>query len=172
MSRLIRDPLLHFLLGGVLLFVLYGFVGEGSEPPDRIVVGGPEVERLATTFARTWMRPPTRSELDGLIDDFITEEILYRQALEIGLDQNDLVIRRRLRQKMEFLAQDLARSEANDDELREFLAAHAETFLKPDLWSFQQVIASKSRSMYPSLCLCFCCHSSPCFGGSRFASQR
>jgi hypothetical protein len=145
MSRLLRDPLVHFLLGGALLFGLYGLVGDGPESRDRVVVGEAEVERLATTFARTWMRPPTRAELDGLIDDFITEEILYREALELGLDRNDLVIRRRLRQKMEFLAQDLSDPTADDAALQAFLAENPERFREPERWSFRQLFFDPER---------------------------
>ena len=145
MGRLLRDPLVHFLLGGALLFGLYGLVGEEADRPDRVVVSEIEIERLASTFARTWMRPPTQGELDGLIDDFVTEEILYREALELGLDRNDLVIRRRLRQKMEFLAQDLAAPNADDAALQAYLAANPERFLEPERWSFRQVFLDPGR---------------------------
>ena len=145
MSRLLRDPLFHFLLGGALLFALYAQVGRGPERRDRLIVGEAEVERLATTFGRTWMRPPTRSELDGLIEDFITEEVLYREALEIGLDRNDLVIRRRLRQKMEFLAQDLTDPTAEDEQLQSYLGEHTERFREPERWSFRQVFFDPDR---------------------------
>lgn len=145
MGRLLRDPLVHFLLSGLLLFGLYAQVGDGPERRDRVVVGEAEVERLATTFARTWMRPPTRAELDGLIDDFITEEILYREALELGLDRNDLVIRRRLRQKMEFLAQDLSNPTADDAALEAFLAEHPDRFREPERWSFRQAFFDPDR---------------------------
>jgi len=145
MSRLLRDPLVHFLLGGALLFALYAQVGDGPERRDRVVIGEAEVERLATTFARTWMRPPTRAELDGLIDDFITEEILYREALELGLDRNDLVIRRRLRQKMEFLAQDLSDPTADDAALGVFLTENPDRFREPERWSFRQIFFDPER---------------------------
>jgi len=145
MSRLFRDPLVHFLLGGVLLFALYARVGAGPERRDRVVVGEAEIERLVSTFARTWMRPPTRGELDGLIDDFVTEEILYREALELGLDRNDLVIRRRLRQKMEFLAQDLTDPTADDEQLRSYLADNPERFSEPERWSFRQIFLDPQR---------------------------
>ncbi|MGI9430817.1 MAG: peptidyl-prolyl cis-trans isomerase [Myxococcota bacterium] len=145
MSRLLRDPLVHFLLGGALLFGLYAQVGDAPDRRDRVIIGEAEVERLATTFARTWMRPPTRAELDGLIDDFITEEILYREALELGLDRNDLVIRRRLRQKMEFLAQDLSNPTADDTALQAFLAENPDRFREPERWSFRQAFFDPER---------------------------
>jgi hypothetical protein len=67
------------------------------------------VENLSELFKQTWRRPPTQAELDGLIEDHIKEEILYREALALGLDRDDIVIRRRMRQKMEFLSEDVAR---------------------------------------------------------------
>ena len=110
MRRLLREPLLHFLVGGALIFVLYRSVADDPAfVPDRIVIGEERVASLAATFQRTWLRPPTRLELDGLVQEFVDEEILYREGLALGLDRDDLVIRRRLRQKMEFLHLDHAR---------------------------------------------------------------
>ncbi len=144
--KLLRDPLTHFLLGGALLFALYAALGEGQDAPDRVVVSETTVQMLSQTFERTRMRPPTPSELRGLVDDFVTEEILYRQALELGLDQNDLVIRRRLRQKMEFLTEDLALVEPADDEaLGAYLAEHAADYEEPPTVSFRQVYLDPSR---------------------------
>ncbi len=104
MRGLLREPLVHFLLGGAVLFLVYGWVaGPESERPGRIVVSEQRVDMLGRSFERTWMRSPTESELQGLIDDYVTEEVLYREALALGLDRDDLVVRRRMRQKMEFL---------------------------------------------------------------------
>ncbi len=141
MIRLWREPLVHFLLGGTALFLLYGAVAE--EPAfsrDRIVVGEERVAGLASTFQRTWLRPPTRTELERLVEDFVDEEILYREALELGLDRDDLVVRRRLRQKMEFLHLDLVDPpRPTDDELSAFLATHADRFREPERLGFRQI---------------------------------
>lgn len=143
MRELLREPLVHFLLGGAALFLLYGGVAEpGAERPDRIVVGEEQVAMLAQTFRRTWMRPPTAAELEGLIDDHVTEEVLYREALALGLDRDDLVVRRRMRQKMEFLNEGLAEGEPSDEELRAFLEANPERFRAPPRVSFTQVFVS------------------------------
>jgi hypothetical protein len=112
------------------------------ERPDRIVVTGHRVAMLARTFERTWMRPPTESELLGLIDDYVTEEVLYREALALGLDGDDLVVRRRMRQKMEFLNDGLTESGASEDELRAFFEANPERFLVPSRVSFVQVFVN------------------------------
>ncbi len=144
MSRLLREPLLHFLAGGAVLFVLYGIVADDpAHAPDRIIVRENRVAGLAATFQRTWLRPPTREELDRLVQDFVDEEILYREGLALGLDQNDLVIRRRLRQKMEFLHTDLAAQEKpTEAELAAFLSANGERFQEPARLSFRHVFVS------------------------------
>jgi hypothetical protein len=85
---LLREPLLHFLLIGIGMFVLYSLVRHGdSGAPREIVVSEARVEALAEGFASTWMRPPTAAEIKGLVDDFIAEEIDYREAIAMGLDQ-------------------------------------------------------------------------------------
>ncbi len=144
MRRLLREPLLHFLVGGALLFMLYAIVVDEPEfAPDRIVIDENRVASLAATFQRTWLRPPTRGELDGLVRDFVDEEILYREGLALGLDRDDLVIRRRLRQKMEFLHTDLAEQEKPAEaELAAFLSANRERFQEPARLSFRHVFVS------------------------------
>ena len=108
-GRLVREPLVHFLLlGGLLFGAWYAF---NDQPPisdsNRIVLDEAQVASLAATFQRTWLRLPSHEELAGLVKDRIKEEILYREALALGLDRDDQVIRRRLRQKMEFVSTDL-----------------------------------------------------------------
>ena len=118
--KLLREPLFHFLVLGAGLFVLFGLVddSEGTRT-DRIVVTTGQIQRLAEGWTRTWQRPPTRQELDGLVEDFIREEVFYREALAMGLDRDDLIVRRRLRQKVEFLTDDLvAAVEPTEEELR------------------------------------------------------
>jgi hypothetical protein len=146
-SRLVREPLLHFLLLGAGLFLLYAYVGDNSaEPADLIVVDKAEIQRLAQQFQRTWMRPPTRQELEGLAEDFVKEEVLYREALALGLDQDDLVIRRRLRQKMEFLNADLVEQQPpTETELQTYLDAHPDKFRRPERISFQQIYFNPER---------------------------
>jgi hypothetical protein len=144
MRRLLREPLLHFLAGGALLFALYGIVGDDpSYAPDRIVVDEERVASLASTFQRTWLRPPTRGELDGLVREFVNEEILYREGLALGLDRDDGVIRRRLRHKMEFLHTGRAeREKPNDAELAAFLSANRERFQERERLSLRHVFVS------------------------------
>ena len=139
--RILREPLLHFLLIGIGLFLLYDLLrGGDTGAPRDIVVTEARVEALAQSFATTWMRPPTAQEIGGLIDDYIAEEIYYREAIAMGLDQDDTVIRRRLRQKMEFISEDaITTAEPTDAELQAYLAKHPEKFVSPALLTFRQV---------------------------------
>ncbi|MEA3410487.1 MAG: peptidylprolyl isomerase [Pseudomonadota bacterium] len=146
-SRLIREPLLHFLVLGAGLFALYAGVNDGAaERDDRIVVDEEQVMRLAEQFQRTWMRPPTRPELEGLAEDFVKEEILYREALGLGLDRDDLVIRRRMRQKMEFLNADLVEMQSPADaDLQAYLDTHPDRFRTAATTSFEQIYLNPAR---------------------------
>ena len=94
MKKLLNEPLVHFLLIGVALFVFFGLLDEsGTGSKQRIVVSAGRIEQLASVFMKTWQRPPTRPELDGLIREFALEEAYYRQAVNMGLDRDDTIIR-------------------------------------------------------------------------------
>jgi hypothetical protein len=145
--RLLGEPLLHFFVLGAGLFGLFALVGGPfGDRRARIVVTPGQIEHLATTFARTWQRPPTPLELDALIDDHIRDEVYAREAATLGLDRDDLVVRRRLRQKMEFLTEEAeASAPPSDDELAAFLAAHAERYRVEPRLAFRQVYLSRDR---------------------------
>jgi hypothetical protein len=109
MQRLLKEPLVHFLAAGALLFALYELVAQrdvrrGVDPRSTIVITSEQQERLRNAFRRIWLRLPTQDELAGLIDDHVRQEVLYREALRLGLDRDDAVVRRRLGQKMAFLS--------------------------------------------------------------------
>jgi hypothetical protein len=141
MNRILREPLLHFLLIGTVIFAAYGFISKpGSNEPGKIVISEGQIAAMAEGFARTWRRPPTRDELEGLIKDRVQEEVYYRQAMALGLDKEDTVIRRRLRQKMEFVSDDVAAlAKPTDDELGAFLKTHADAFRVQRQFTFRQV---------------------------------
>jgi len=146
MNTWLREPLLLFLLLGAALFVLYRWVGGEDASPQRIVVSAVAIERLADTWQRTWQRPPTRAELDGLIEDHVREEVLYREAMAAGLDRDDTIIRRRLRQKMEFVSEDFAAQDEPDEaELRRYVEQHPDSFRPPAHVSFTHVYLSPER---------------------------
>ncbi len=143
MKKLLREPLLHFLLIGAGLFFVYGLVNQPDTAGDsdqRVVVTGRRIEHLTTVFEKTWQRPATDEELKGLIDDFVLEEVYYRQALAMGIDRGDTIIRRRLRQKMEFLTDDAASLvEPSDEELATYLAENEDAFRESPVYTFRQV---------------------------------
>ncbi len=147
MRRLLREPLLHFLLAALLIIAVYAAAGPREEEGDmRIVVSGNRIEQLASVFAKTWQRPPTEAELKGLIDDFVKEEIYVREARKLGLDVDDTVVRRRLRLKMEFLSEaEASLTPPSEGELQAFLKDHPEKFAKPPRYSFDQVNFSPAK---------------------------
>jgi hypothetical protein len=143
---LLREPIIHFLALGALLFLVGVFVrNEGPSSTDILVTEG-QIEQLVERFRRTWQRPPTEAELRGLVRDHVREEIYYREALAMGLDQEDAVIRRRLRQKMEFFSQDLAlQADPTQEELAQYLAEHPEQFRTEGRIRFAQVFVNADR---------------------------
>ena len=147
MSNLLREPLLHFVLLGGLLFAGYSLVNpEPGADPQRIAVSSGQIEHMITTFARTWQRQPTVEEVTGLIDEYVCEEVLSREAIKLGLDQNDVIIRRRLQQKMEFIAADLAAlAEPTEAALAEYLAKHADAFRQEQQLTFRHVYLNPEK---------------------------
>ena len=147
MKQFLREPLLHFLVLGAGLFLAHGWLaGSGAFAGDSIVINQGQVEHLAAAFARLHQRPPTRHELDGLVNDAIREEIFYREALAQGLDRDDVVVRRRLMQKLEFIAQDIEPvPEPTEAQLQEYLAANPGKFRIEPRYSFQQVYLNPQR---------------------------
>lgn len=143
----LREPLFHFLAIGAGLFLLFGLVGgAGENRTDRIEVSAVQVELLAEGFARTWQRPPTPQELNGLVEDHIREEIYYREAMAMGLDRDDTIVRRRMRQKLEFFTDDiLASIEPPEEELRTYLSEHPEKFQVAGRVTFEQIYFNRDR---------------------------
>ena len=144
---LLREPLLQFLLLGAVLFALFGIFGKKDEAaaPAKIVISAQRIATLADGFTRTWRRPPTGQELQGLVDDYVRDEVLYREGRAAGLDRDDVIIRRRVRQKMEFLAEDMAAVEASEEQLAGYLASHPERFRIQERLTFQHVFLSATR---------------------------
>ena len=102
---MLKEPLLHFLVLGMLIFVAHALVGDHGPENDEIVLSTAKQQRLVASFAATWNRAPTEPEFEAILEDWIREEIAYRQGVEMALDLDDTVIRRRLRQKVELLAE-------------------------------------------------------------------
>jgi hypothetical protein len=141
--RILTSPLVHFFLLGGLVFVLYGAMtppGEGNAREDTLILSEPDAERLAAQFSATWMRPPTEAELAALMRDWAAEEALVREALSLGLDRGDAIVRNRLRQKMLFIAEaPVAAMTPDETELSAYYEANAARFARPGALSFAQV---------------------------------
>ena len=145
-SALLREPLLQFIVLGAALFGLFHLVDrEKAEAPARIVISSARIANLADGFARTWRRPPGKEELQGLVEDYIRDEVFYREGRAAGLDRDDVIIRRRVRQKMEFLAEDMSAPEPSEAQLADYLKANPERFRTEDRLTFQQVFLSAAR---------------------------
>lgn len=144
----LREPTLHFLLIGAALLLLFEWMGaDGGAGSNRITVTAGQVEQLVAGYTRTWQRPPDEAELKDLIDEYVREEIAYREAIALGLDRDDTVIRRRLRQKVEFLAEDAASAEPpSERELQAWFDRHAAQFRIEPSVSFRQVYLDPARS--------------------------
>lgn len=145
MRRLLREPLLHFLILGVALFALYNALNKSPGTADEIVVSRGQIANLELQFRKVWQREPTADEMQGLVDSWVREEALYRQGKAMGLDRNDAVVRRRVVQKVEFFADGATPQVPTDAELQEWLDTHAENYRVEPRYSFEQVYFDPSR---------------------------
>lgn len=148
LKKIIREPLLHFALIGAGLFVLFAYLNPAAEEQaeNSIVVTGYKIQQLSTVFQKKWQRPPTAVELKRLIDDYVVEEIYYREAIAMRMDQDDTVIRRRLRQKMEFLLTDASAAiKPTEEQLQTYLDEHSAAFAVPTRYSFRQIYVNPNR---------------------------
>lgn len=140
-----REPLLHFLLVGLLLFLVYGRVAPPSDDGNRILVSQSDIAALARQFQATWSRPPTPAELQGIVDSHVRDEILFREGAALGLLTGDPVIKRRVRQKLEVLIEEENKSGAvSDAELAAYLERNAAAFRVPPVLDFEQVVFDPS----------------------------
>ena len=145
--RIIKEPLVHFLLAGSGLFFLYSEInGNEIDDPNQIVITQNQVKLLATNFVRVWKRSPTEEEVKLLVDDYLRDEVYYREALALGLDEDDTVIRRRLRQKLGFILEDTAALlNPSDEELTAYMLMHVDKFRIQPQMSFSQVYLSTDK---------------------------
>ncbi|MCP1831835.1 MULTISPECIES: peptidyl-prolyl cis-trans isomerase [Bradyrhizobium] len=149
--KLLKEPLLHFLIAGAALFGAYAWMNRAPEDPNAgqtpsLQVGAGDIEWLAQNWTTQWRRQPTPEELRGLVTDYTDELLLAREARSLGLEDNDVIVRRRLAQKLTFLVEDTARrAEPSDTELQQFYAGHAQLFRSDARISFTQVYFSPQQ---------------------------
>lgn len=140
MRKLLKEPILHFLLIGTLLYFAYTSIASRvAEKEKEIVVSAAQIELLAENFSKTWFRAPTQSELEAQIQNRIMDEVLYREAVAMELDKNDDAVKRRLRQLMDFMLNDYATVYPTERQLQSFLDDHAERFRTASIISFEQI---------------------------------
>ena len=148
MGQWTKEPLLHFLVIGAVIFALFSVVNKEEKytSSNKIVISTADIERLSNNWSRKWNRPPTSTELKGLVDSYIREEVYYREALALGLDKDDTVLRRRLMQKMEFLSNDLADLASPDETaLNEYFHENKDQYELPAQISFTHIYFSLDK---------------------------
>jgi hypothetical protein len=143
--RILHEPLLHFLLIGLLLFVLYGAAGGGTD--DRVIrVDDNVAAALFAQFSKTWQRPPTTEEMNALVQSYVRDEIFYREGVALGLDKDDPTIKRRVGQKFTTVAEESkAGAPPSDAELQRWLSRHAMRYAEPSLVTFDQIGFNSSK---------------------------
>lgn len=149
--RLLKEPLLHFFLLGLVVFGLHATLNSDADTGSRgdpllVEISSADIEWLGATWNKKMGREPTARENAGLIDSFIREEILYREAVSMGLDQHDSVVRRRMAQKMDFLFKDLAEmAQPTDEEISAWFEKNSERYRVPAHTSFTHVYFNRDR---------------------------
>jgi hypothetical protein len=148
MKKWYKEPLLHFLAIGALIFGLFALVSDEKDVinKNKIIVTTADIERLSNNWTKKWNRLPTENELQSLVEAYIREEVYYREALALGLDQDDTVLRRRLMQKMEFLSNDLAELSTPDETaLNKFFLDNQDKYKLPARVTFTHIYFSLDK---------------------------
>ena len=148
MLKILREPLLHFLLLGAVFFLVYFWLNppDHSASGNQIHVSQNDIDRFVQIFQKQWNRKPTQQELDGLVRAHLKEEILYREALALGLEKDDTIVRRRLAQKMEFLITDvIIPTEVENKELMAFYQKHSKRYTRTARVSFRHIYFNPDR---------------------------
>ncbi len=148
-KRWLREPLLHFLLIGLLLFGVYAYTNRGRigiESPRQIVLSLDELRTMTAYFESQWHRPPTPQEFQAMVEDKIREAVLCREGLAMGLDKDDTIVKRRMAQKMQFLAEDVAAAhEPSTAELKAWFQKNTDKFALPSRYSFRHIYFSPDK---------------------------
>lgn len=143
----LREPLLHFVLIGALLFGLFALTNKVTTRGESVIkITQADIGQLQLLFQRQWQRPPTPEELQTLVDGLIREEVLYREALALGLDRNDTIVRRRMAQKIEFLVGDTAvPAEPDNAALTAYYKKNKERYREPARLTFRHIYFSTDQ---------------------------
>ena len=149
LRRLLGEPLLHFLLIGLALFAIYAYMHRGRlgiESSRQIPITLDELRQMDLYFESQWHRPPTPQEFQAMVEDKVREEVLYREGLAMGLDKDDEIVKRRMAQKMQFLAEDVAAAhEPSTAELKAWFDKNNKKFALPSRYSFRHLYFSPDK---------------------------
>ncbi len=147
MKSIFKQPLIHFLLIGLALFILFSLVNTQEDAENKIILDQSDLERTIATWEMQWNRPPTAEELTNLLKSNIRQEVFYQEALAMNLDHNDEIIKRRLSQKMEFLSNDLANmTPPTEEELKAFYEKNEEKYYTPYNYSLYQIVFTADKN--------------------------
>lgn len=148
-KRWVREPLLHFLILGALLFAIYGYLNRGRggiEPSKQIAISMDDLRSMDMYFESQWHRQPTPQEFQAMVEDKVREEVLYREGLAMGLDKDDTIVKRRMAQKMQFLSEDVAAAhEPSTAELKAWFDKNKDKFALPGRYSFRHLYFSPDK---------------------------
>src|ERR1022692_4221916 len=149
LKRWLREPLLHFLLIGTAVFAVYAYTHRGRggfESSRQIALSLDDLRTMDIYFESQWHRQPTPAEFQAMVEDKVREEVLYREALAMGLDKDDTIVKRRMAQKMQFLSEDVAAAhEPSTAELKTWFDKNSTRFALPSRYSFRHLYFSPDK---------------------------
>jgi hypothetical protein len=146
LKKIFKEPLLHFLFISTLFFLIFDVLNPSKDSNSVIDISKGRIEQLHARFQKTWQRSPSDEELAALIRDYALDEIYNLEARALSLDNNDAVIKRRLRQKMEFMLQDTILDTPSQSEIKNFYQDNRGNYLKESRYSFEQIFISLNRN--------------------------
>ncbi|MFC3879574.1 peptidyl-prolyl cis-trans isomerase [Algoriphagus namhaensis] len=147
MKKFFKEPLVHFMLLGALIFGYYYLTNDTEDPEAAIVIDDAEYDYLLSLWKNQWQREPNEDEIKAFLDHYLRQEVYYKEALALNLDHNDVIVKRRLAQKMEAVSNDLnfMINPPTDEELKSFFASNPDLFQLPPSFTFQQVLFLSSE---------------------------
>jgi len=148
MNKIIKEPLVHFFLLGALLYLASMIVGDSDIQTQGIIVSEGKIKHLETLYQKTWQRNPTKAELENLVQEYVLEQAAYYEGINLGLDKNDIVIVRRVRQKLDFIAEESSsRPEATDELLSVYLQDNMDKFRLDSTFTLRQVYFDPKKNI-------------------------
>jgi len=146
-TAIFKSPLLHFLVLGLLLFVAFAWLNpESTERNERITISKGQIKNMSERYVKKWKRTPTAQELKSIIDDYVMTEMYYREGLKLGLDKNDPIIKKRIRQKTEMIVKDvISLLDIDDKTLQKYLDTHSDKFTTDAVYTFDQIYINPAK---------------------------